>query len=179
MAEKYDKLAQLLEFLEDGTLTLEEFKAAKARLVDDAGDDAEPEGASVESQAAQVVQSGTSEAPEEGMKLTGCLWGLGLAILVPFIMFALLMCSGGDDKDKGANEYNAQAQCERWVKEKLKSPSTAKFSEEVRTARGSSAWTITGQVDSQNSFGAMVRSGWSCTIELDEDTWRGNIKFTE
>lgn len=50
-------------------------------------------------------------------------------------------------------------QCENAVKDELKAPSTAQFSNE----RGNS-FVITGSVDSENGFGAMLRSEFKCTI---------------
>jgi hypothetical protein len=30
---------------------------------------------------------------------------------------------------------------------------------------------VTGAVDAQNSFGAMIRSNFTCSVRLDGDTW--------
>ena len=68
--------------------------------------------------------------------------------------------------------------CQEWVKDKLKAPSTAKFSETSSTG-GPQSWSMTGAVDSENSFGAMVRAAWTCNIRLDGDTWRGSATVIE
>lgn len=62
----------------------------------------------------------------------------------------------------------AAAACQDAVKDQLKSPSTAEFSDQVITWDDTGA-VIEGNVDSQNGFGAMVRSEWSCFLDIDLD----------
>lgn len=61
-----------------------------------------------------------------------------------------------DDYDLN-NASVAISQCEGEVKERLKAPSTAKFES---NATGGGPWTVTGTVDAENSFGAMIRSSY-------------------
>lgn len=49
------------------------------------------------------------------------------------------------------------------VEKKLKAPSTAEFSN-LEVKINNDTWTITGYVDSQNSFGAMIRNSFTVTI---------------
>ena len=65
----------------------------------------------------------------------------------------------------GNDKYDAMAAAEKYVKGKLKSPSTAKFSGESATLSGST-WTVTGTVDAQNGFGATVRSTFRVTVKF-------------
>lgn len=99
--------------------------------------------------------------------LIGCLIvialiGGGCAALVAF----------GDSSDSAVD---AQTMCEEFVKDRLKSPGTAEFSGE--TAEPDPAdertYTVTGAVDSQNTFGGVVRNNFTCTVRLrdDGDTW--------
>lgn len=106
-------------------------------------------------------------------KPSGCLWSfLGIAAFVIVVGLGFSSC-GGSDSDDAPSAYEARMQCERWVKDKLKAPATAEFSGAVETSTGTNSWTITGNVDAENGFGAQVRSVWSCDIRLDGDTWRG------
>lgn len=68
----------------------------------------------------------------------------------------------------------ATKEATRHVSEILKSPSTAKF-EAVEVYRPAPStflrqgrYCVKGHVDSQNGFGATVRSGWVVTVALDE-----------
>jgi hypothetical protein len=69
--------------------------------------------------------------------------------------------------------------CEDFVKEKLKAPSTADFGGQSVSGNGSGPWKVTGWVDAQNSFGAKIRTGWTCDIRLDGTTWRGTTQLVD
>ena len=62
----------------------------------------------------------------------------------------------------------AEMGCKDQVEARLKAPSTAKFSD-VSVKGIGGEFTVTGSVDSENSFGAMIRSEFSCDVEVDGD----------
>lgn len=71
----------------------------------------------------------------------------------------------------------AYVSSKQFVADTLKAPSTARFCsyDEARVTRLSGErYRVVGWVDSQNSFGAMLRSDFSCTLELRDngETWR-------
>lgn len=88
-----------------------------------------------------------------------------LWIVVLGIMFSSCM-SGGDDKYDMNNKHEAISQCEARIEKLLKAPSTAEFASE---ATGSGTWTVTGTVDAENSFGAMIRASYQCTVVMNDD----------
>lgn len=100
--------------------------------------------------------------------------GLGAGIVVLAILISSLS-SNGSDYDSN-NEYEAIAQCEAAIEERLKSPSTASFDS---SATGSGTWTVTGTVDAENSFGATVRSSFECSVIIEGDTARTKIVYLE
>lgn len=70
------------------------------------------------------------------------------------------------------DEDEALDRCQSAITEKLKSPSTAKFGEPtVTSSDGSfgSYFEVSGQVDAQNGFGAMVRGDYRCKVTLEKD----------
>lgn len=82
--------------------------------------------------------------------------------------------SGSDDKIQGWGKAKARSYCHDQVEKKLVSPSTADFEGMTEyTANQSSdgsAWEVQGHVDSENGFGANVRSTYTCTLTpSDED----------
>lgn len=79
-----------------------------------------------------------------------------------------------DNEPTRPDAGEARYQCEQWVKKRLKAPATAKFSD-VQITGSDPSWTVTGAVDSENGFGAMLRSSWTCNIRLDGETWRGGV----
>lgn len=65
-------------------------------------------------------------------------------------------------------EPQAVAECESSVTDMLKSPATAEFDTTASEVAGS--WTVTGTVDSENGFGALLRSDFRCYVDLEADT---------
>ncbi len=71
----------------------------------------------------------------------------------------------------GPDQYGAMEVCRQFVQNHLKSPSTADFSNESASGYGST-WTVTGSVDSQNSFGGVVRNNYLCKAHSgDGENW--------
>lgn len=71
----------------------------------------------------------------------------------------------------------AYVMSQNFVKRHLKAPSTAAFPSGVARysqAIGNCQFAVNSYVDSQNSFGAMVRSSYTATMEYipKDDTWR-------
>lgn len=60
--------------------------------------------------------------------------------------------------------------CEAWVEDQLVAPATAKFSGESAYLTGTSP-EVTGKVDAQNEFGALLRSTFSCDMSGSGNDW--------
>jgi hypothetical protein len=107
---------------------------------------------------------GYSAVPTQKKKPTGCLGCLGVIVAVAVGLTIIFSVIGANrsahptDEDKQAE---SQVACEDVVKKNLKAPSTASFSNETATGTGG-AYTVTGDVDSQNGFGAMIRNHFTC-----------------
>jgi Protein of unknown function (DUF2510) len=65
--------------------------------------------------------------------------------------------------------------CKNFVKDRLKAPGTAKFAKRsdpfvrVITIDDGANYFVTGWVDSQNGFGALLRADFRCSLEWDRD----------
>jgi hypothetical protein len=93
---------------------------------------------------------------------------------IALIIYGLAHACGG----LGTSKFGAQDRCETYIKTLLKAPSTADFSGETATDNGDKTWNVTGNVDSENGFGASLRSTWSCTARDNGDGWSivsGNV----
>lgn len=96
-------------------------------------------------------------------------WVIGIVIMA-FVVLVFVACtvrsinSGNRDSD---NEYEAIAQCEARIDRLLKAPATADYETDATPQSGS--WIVTGHVDSENSFGASVRSTFQCTVTINGD----------
>jgi hypothetical protein len=107
--------------------------------------------------------------------LIGCLgfFGIGvvLAIIGPII---------GPPKTVGSGPAPAARSpepplsvCEPAVSQRLKSPGSAKFSGffDTRLIKINQAYHIFGWADSQNSFGALLRTRYVCEVKVNSSGW--------
>jgi hypothetical protein len=78
--------------------------------------------------------------------------------------------SDGDPSPRDQDDA-AIAYCEDQVLASLKAPATASFTGTYVTALDNGHRVVRGSVDSENGFGALIRSGFKCTVEPDGDTW--------
>ena len=67
------------------------------------------------------------------------------------------------------NEIGAKSACHTFVENRLKSPGSAKIGGELVTGPGP-VWTVEGDVDSQNSFGGLVRNHFTCRADYADGT---------
>jgi hypothetical protein len=71
--------------------------------------------------------------------------------------------------------FGAMESCQRFVLERLKAPSNAKFedalSEKVVTPVGGGEYVVKSFVDAQNSFGATLRSRYTCSVKDEGNSW--------
>ena len=66
--------------------------------------------------------------------------------------------------------------CRHFTEERLKAPASAQWPSYGSVAEfakdlGDVRFSLTAHVDSQNSFGAMLRSGVRCTVRKEDDMW--------
>lgn len=98
------------------------------------------------------------------------------AVIFGVLVLAFGASSVMNGPSKSGRTYSglyAQTSCEEFVKGRLKSPSSASFPFSVKPeiiGSGSGPYTVVGQVDSQNGFGAMIRSGYRCEVSFSGDT---------
>ncbi len=81
-----------------------------------------------------------------------------------------LVVNGSTDSGRGA----AEDMCEKFVSDRLKSPGTADFPGASSVAQlAGGEYRVTGAVDSQNGFGALLRTDYVCTVrDMGGDRWR-------
>lgn len=109
----------------------------------------------------------------------GCGGGcLGVVALVIVTAVACSIGGGEDSWEPTATE--ARLVCEDWVRDQLKAPATADFTDGAESG-GPSSYTISGEVDAENSFGATLRTSWTCSIEYrdSDEQWHGRAVLDE
>lgn len=93
-----------------------------------------------------------------------CLWpAIGLAAI--FAIGALFGALTSDGDGGGPSAEMASYHCRDMVREKLKDPSSAEFSDETIT--GTDPYEIEGTVRGNNSFGGATVNTYSCTVTYD------------
>lgn len=98
----------------------------------------------------------------------GCLGWFGIILLVCVGLAYLGNMPGG----RSPNEFQAYSDCKAAVKEQLKSPASAKFSNEKFESNQSddTDFRVSLAVDSQNSFGAIMRDEFSCSLRFNKSS---------
>ena len=99
---------------------------------------------------------------------------IGAVVAVAAVVLATTGIHFGSEKTGPSLRATAIQKCESAVRDQLKSPGSAKFSgvqnapedpyaepDENTTYK---SFDLVGNVDSQNSFGALMRSTWTCTV---------------
>ena len=109
------------------------------------------------------------------------------------VAFILLAVGSGESKPKDPNAWKtennstmAYVMMQQFVEKQLKSPSTAKFpstvNEEVKIVnKGNQTYSMVAFVDSQNSFGATIRTYFVGEIkQTSDDQWQLiSLQFVE
>ncbi|MCR4434128.1 MAG: hypothetical protein NUV70_08790 [Caldiserica bacterium] len=101
-------------------------------------------------------------------------------LVLAFFLIALSIsaCSTGSGTiaPTGPDKIEAYVMAQVFVEKWLKAPSTAQYplaSEATIDDLGGGRWRVRAWVDSQNSFGAMVRSNFDCTLKYTgNENWR-------
>lgn len=105
---------------------------------------------------------------------------VGLVVIV-LVIGAIVGALGGDDEDNEEDRaFGAFDVCKEFVTDRLRSPGSAEFRNyfeddgEVRvTGTGNGPYVVRSTVDSQNGFGALLRSDFTCTVNhVGDGNWR-------
>ena len=80
---------------------------------------------------------------------------------------------------KGPSEVDAYGMAQHFVKDYLKAPGTARFptmgwdSGISVISLGLNEWNVRAWVDAENSFGALIRNNFTCTLKyVGNDNWQ-------
>jgi len=105
------------------------------------------------------------------------------------LLCIIFVCLGGvviiglsdsNNERTGASPIRASITCEDIIESRLVAPSTAKFAsyyeQQIWTLGKNSgayenAYRVTGYVDAQNSFGALIRTYYTCDISYNGGEW--------
>ena len=126
--------------------------------------------------AAPAATATAAPVPAVAAKRSGC--GTTIVALLGIIgalMVVGFLSKGVSTPTSGPDRVGAFLACKQFVTKRLKSPSTAEFpnsSEAIVNLLSDNEWAVASHVDSQNGFGAMIRSPFTCTVKPEGDNWR-------
>jgi hypothetical protein len=100
----------------------------------------------------------------------GCLGCFGLVIVL-----VVIGSLAGGDEEPGAQPVDAWVACQHFIEQRLTSPSSAKYPgryTDYVSELGDGRFRVRAYVDAQNSFGAVVRNQFDCTVEHNGSGFR-------
>lgn len=119
--------------------------------------------------------TGEPVPPAPQKRRTGLIIGLIAAVLV--VLAAAGVTAYALTRGPNLQQQATQA-CEDKVRASLKAPATAQFSGTEADPSGNTqaadgqGWYVTGNVDAENGFSALVRSSWTCyAFKHGDGTW--------
>lgn len=99
---------------------------------------------------------------------------VGVAVVFGAMAAVTIVLTSGNEGAKDRSR-SAVAACQEFVRRDLRAPATAEFPSPRLVpveGNGDGPYTVTSSVDSQNGFGALVRSYFICTVQREGDNWR-------
>jgi hypothetical protein len=116
---------------------------------------------------ASVPEPEQPRSRPSGLFVAAIVGGALLLVVVTVVVTVMLVNPSTTSGPTGTRPVGKAAQaaelCQQAVLDRLKSPATASFSN-VTTELVSEVYYVKGSVDSENGFGATMRSDWSCDI---------------
>ncbi len=119
-------------------------------------------------------QYSSTVKPKQNQLISGCAVGCLILFLIPVFLVAF----GGNYGSGDPSDSEAYVMSHQFVRNSLKAPRTAKFpysgDEGVSISKSSdNVYAIRGYVDSENSFGAMIRTEYRCVLRyIGDDNWQ-------
>ncbi|WP_018254023.1 hypothetical protein [Salinispora mooreana] len=86
----------------------------------------------------------------------------------------IVVLSGNDepqDPVSANRDITAEIMCEQFIERELRAPATAEYTDPT-TRKDGATYTVNGAVDSENGFGAKIRSEYNCIVtDSGDDKW--------
>lgn len=124
---------------------------------------------------AEEVQDAAKVCKHCGRALVSRAPGCVTAVAVLLTLVAILVAGGWiyGTLTRQPTPAEAYSLCQRYVAARLSSPGSARFpaihEAGVTIATGGDDFVVRGFVDSQNGFGAIIRTPFVCTVQHDGD----------
>ncbi len=98
-----------------------------------------------------------------------------IILLVPLCVWFSSCSSSDEEKADEPDAISAYVMSHQFMEDRLKAPATAKYPRYDKSFvndLGEGRYTVDAYVDAENSFGAMIRTNYSCTLKYaGDDKW--------
>lgn len=90
-----------------------------------------------------------------------------------FVMGSALQAKISPAPPNVGGRSEACAMSQDFVRDRLKAPATAQFSDACQATQAAGTWSVSASVDSENGFGAMIRSDYVAEMRYNAaaNTW--------
>lgn len=122
-----------------------------------------------------------NEKPQKTLTEKIKTFAIGISIIFFSIMF-IAICSGPDEPEKPSkpkvethDKLDAIVMSQAFVDQVIKAPATAKYGTDITSVQrvgggaGKEVYMIRNYVDSENSYGAMLRTYYTCKITYENN----------
>jgi hypothetical protein len=96
-------------------------------------------------------------------------WIVLAVVVLPLAVVIGIQLAGGDDRE-GPTRSGAETVCRQFVEDDLKAPASAEWGSTSASQLTGTSWEVLGEVDAQNSFGAQVRTRFTCRAKWESGT---------
>ena len=97
--------------------------------------------------------------------------GIAVLSVVVAVVAVFTVIDEVDSQQHGSNSAAYYA-CTDYVRDRLKAPATADFPPyNGGVSRSGDTYRVNGYVDSENSFGANLRTNFTCSVSYDDGRW--------
>lgn len=93
---------------------------------------------------------------------------------IPYVIAGLVLAlaGGGYALTRDDPIHGSVSACQDAVRRELKTPSTARFSEDRIVEQSRATFYVRGVVDAENSFGAPLRNRYECIVNQSGQSWQ-------
>lgn len=116
------------------------------------------------------------EQPAPKKKGNPLLGALAIFVIILLCVVGIVIATSGDEEEpadpvSADRKINAEVMCEQFIEKRLKAPATAEYTD-PETSKAGASYTVKGAVDSENGFGAKIRTPYVCVVKDNgDDTW--------
>jgi hypothetical protein len=101
-----------------------------------------------------------------------------VAALLLIINVGITRCRFSDTPPPDPSRIGAKRACIDMVRDRLRAPATAVFTE-TAVSHWNGKYKVVGKVESQDAYGALLRTRWRCITRWTGDRYAGDVSLRQ